>query len=306
YLRDDVAWTIADRLRDIKRHFPTMLDLGAGYGYTLRHLDASITDHVIVTDTSPSQLARRPPKDGATALPPDDQLGFQVTRRVVDEEALPFAASSLDACISSLALHWVNDLPGTLAQIRHVLKPDAPLVAALAGGDTLYQLRTSLQLAETDRRGGFGPHVSPMASASDVGMLLQQAGFALTTVDVDEVTIAYPSLFELLEDLRGMGESNALFQRKGTLCRDVLIAADAIYREVYGNEDGSLPATFQFIHAIGWKPDPSQVKPKARGSATASFKDLLSKQPQEIMEEAEKIRKELEEQVANDKKSSKP
>jgi NADH dehydrogenase [ubiquinone] 1 alpha subcomplex assembly factor 5 len=149
-----------------------------------------------------------------------------------------------------------------LIQARRVLKPDGLFLGCLLGGDTLYELRTSLQLAQVEREGGISPHISPMTNVRDVGALLSRAGFNLTTVDVDEVCVSYPSMFELLEDLQGMGENNALIHRKSMIHRDTLLAASAIYKEVYGNkEEGSIPATFQVIYMIGWKPDPSQPKP---------------------------------------------
>ncbi|KAJ3287452.1 NADH dehydrogenase [ubiquinone] 1 alpha subcomplex assembly factor 5 [Borealophlyctis nickersoniae] len=142
------------------------------------------------------------------------------------------------------------------------------------GGDTLYELRTSLQLAEIEREGGVSPHVSPMTDVKDIGSLLSRAGLTLTTVDVDEIIVNYPTIFELMEDLKAMGENNAIATRKPYLKRDTLAAAAAIYKEVYGNEDGSIPATFQVIYMIGWKPDPSQPKPARRGSGEVSLKTL--------------------------------
>lgn len=140
---------------------------------------------------------------------------------VVDEEALPFDENSQEAILSSMALHWVNDLPGTLIQIRRSLKPDGVFIGAVLGGDTLFELRTSLQLAELEREGGISPRVSPMTDSQSMSSLLNRAGFALPTVDVDEVKINYPSVFELVEDLRAMGESNAVLQRCVGLARDI-------------------------------------------------------------------------------------
>ncbi|KAJ3261164.1 hypothetical protein HK103_006473 [Boothiomyces macroporosus] len=164
------------------------------------------------------------------------------------------------------------DLPGTLVQINNSLKPDGVFIGAMLGGDTLYELRTSLQLAETERFGGISPHISPMVQHQDIGSLLSRSGFELTTVDVDEITINYPSMFELITDLQAMGESNALNLINYTR-RDVFMAASAIYSSVYG-EQGHIPATFQIIYMIGWKPHFSQPKPKERGSQQYSFKDL--------------------------------
>ncbi|XP_030107912.1 arginine-hydroxylase NDUFAF5, mitochondrial isoform X1 [Mus musculus] len=173
-----------------------------------------------------------------------------------------------------LCLHWVNDLPRALEQIHYVLKPDGVFVGAMFGGDTLYELRCSLQLAETEREGGFSPHISPFTAVNDLGHLLGRAGFNTLTVDTDEIQVNYPGMFELMEDLKGMGESNCSWNRKALLHRDTMLAAAAVYREMYRNEDGSIPATFQIYHMIGWKYHDSQARPAERGSATVSFGEL--------------------------------
>nr|XP_033795695.1 arginine-hydroxylase NDUFAF5, mitochondrial isoform X4 [Geotrypetes seraphini]XP_033795696.1 arginine-hydroxylase NDUFAF5, mitochondrial isoform X4 [Geotrypetes seraphini] len=144
----------------------------------------------------------------------------------------------------------------------------------MLGGETLYELRCSLQLAEQEREGGFSPHVSPFTAVTDLGNLLGRAGFNMLTVDTDEIQVNYPGMFEVMEDLKGMGESNCCWNRKPLLHRDTMVAAAAIYQEIYGNGDGSVPATFQIYYIIGWKPHDSQAKPAKRGSATVSFGDL--------------------------------
>lgn len=175
-------------------------------------------------------------------------------------------------------MHWINDLPSVLAQTNRILKPDAPFLGAMLGGDTLYELRTSLQLAELDRRGGVATHTSPLADVRDVGGLLQKAGFNLLTVDVDDIVVDYPDVFALMKDLQAMGESNAVVSREpGPIRRDVLLAAEGIYRELHGNEDGTLPATFRVIYMIGWKNGPDQAKPLERGTGMFSIKDFLEK-----------------------------
>jgi len=136
-------------------------------------------------------------------------------------------------------------------------------------------LRSALQLAEIDREGGISPHISPMTDSRDMSNLMGRAGFTLLTVDVDEITVAYPSMWELMEDIRDMGESNAIIDRRQFLHRDTLAAASAIYKELHGREDGSVPATFQIIHLIGWRPAPTQPKPLERGTGKVNLKDIL-------------------------------
>ena len=202
---------------------------------------------------------------------------INLTREVLeDEETLPYEANTFDAVLSSLSMHWINDLPSLLAQINNVLKPDSPFIGAMFGGDTLFELRTSLQLADQERRGGVSPHVSPLADVKDMGGLLQKAGFKMLTVDVDDIIVDFPDTFALMQDLQAMGESNAIIGREASgLKKDVLLANEGIYRELHGNEDGSIPATFRMIYMIGWKEGPNQSQPLPRGSGELNMKDIL-------------------------------
>ncbi|KAG0262804.1 hypothetical protein DFQ27_002117 [Actinomortierella ambigua] len=260
YVKDEVAFRVVDRLLDIKRDFNEVVELGSGAGHIAKHVDTDMMKKLIMCDMSETMLKRDQ----------DVEYEVPVERLVVDEEQLPFAENSLEAVVSSLSMHWVNDLPGAMIQIQRSLKPDGVFIAGLFGGDTLFELRTSLQLAEQDREGGISPRVSPMADSRDLGALLSRAGFTLTTVDVDEVTVNYPSAIELMQDLRAMGESNAVLTRRAFLKRDTMMAAAAIYQEMYGNPDGSVPATFQILYMIGWKPSPTQFKPLERGTSNGS------------------------------------
>lgn len=163
--------------------------------------------------------------------------------------------------------------------INNCLKPDGPFLGSMFGGDTLYELRSSLQLAETERKGGVAPHLSPFTHIRDVGALLNRAGFTMLTIDTDELVVGYPSMLELLHDLKGMAESNASYNRPLTIGRDVLSAASAIYTDMYQRkhpetDEVGVHATFQVIYFIAWKKHDSQPQPLERGSATASFKDL--------------------------------
>lgn len=287
--------------QDIKRHFPRALDLGANTCNIARALARPNPDpdpahptspplaerigELVAADSSAAQLFRDAGVDGHD--PPASLL--TLTRRVLDDEESLLAGSSggaagafqpgdFDLVLSSMSLHWVNDLPGVLAQVNRLLRPDCPLVAAVLGGDSLFELRTSLQLAEQERRGGISPRVSPLADVRDCGGLLQRAGFQMLTVDVDDIIVDYPDAFELMKDLQAMGETNAVLGREmGPIGRDVLLAAQAIYRELHGNEDGSIPATFRIIYMIGWRESPDQAKPLARGSGEINLKDILEK-----------------------------
>ncbi|KAI0320280.1 S-adenosyl-L-methionine-dependent methyltransferase [Amylostereum chailletii] len=267
YVRDEVAERMAERFLDVKRKFSHVLDLGAGAGHFTKMLETDQTPKVTMLDISRNMLDR------------DDDSDFDVSveRTQVDEEKLLEAIprNSQEAIVSCLSLHWVNDLPGVLVQIREALQPDGVFIGALFGGETLFELRTALQLAEVEREGGISPHVSPMADPRDMSNLMSRAGFTLLTVDVDEVKVGYPSMWELMDDLRDMGESNAIIGRRHLIHRDTLVAASAIYKELHGEDDGSIPATFQVIYMIGWKPAPSQPKPLERGSGQTKLQDVI-------------------------------
>ncbi|XP_049724930.1 arginine-hydroxylase NDUFAF5, mitochondrial isoform X2 [Elephas maximus indicus] len=218
YLKEEVGSRVADRVYDIARDFPLALDVGCGRGYIAQHLNKETVGKFCQADIAENALKNRI----ETEIPTLSVLA--------DEEFLPFRENTFDLVVSSLSLHWVNDLPRALEQIHYVLKPDGVFIGAMFGGDTLYELRCSLQLAETEREGGFSPHVSPFTAVTDLGHLLGRAGFNTLTVDTDEIQVNYPGMFELMEDLQGMGESNCSWNRKALLHRDTMLAAAAVYR----------------------------------------------------------------------------
>jgi SAM-dependent methyltransferase len=195
---------------------------------------------------------------------------------VADEETLPFADASLDLVVSALALQFVNDLPGTLIQIRRALKPDGLLLAAMIGGDSLSELREAFAEAESEIEGGISPRVSPFADIRDLGALLQRAGFALPVVDSDRLTVRYDNPLALMRDLRAMGATNVLTERRRTpLKRATLQRMLEIYARRFADADGRLRATFEIVWLTGWAPHESQQKPLKPGSATQRLADAL-------------------------------
>ena len=260
FLRREVAERLLDRLDDVKRTFPQALDVGCATGTLGRLLGGRGNIETLVQcDLSPCMAKRA---GGLVA--------------VADEEALPFAEGSFDLVLSCLDLHWVNDLPGALIQIRRLLKPDGLFLAALLGGETCSELRQALVEAEVAIEGGLSPRLSPMAEVRDAGNLLQRAGFALPVADADTLTVSYPSPRKLMSDLRAMGETNATAGRRRTLSRrETLVASMARYRELFADSDGRVPATFEVIFLTGWAPHPSQQKPLRPGSASARLADAL-------------------------------
>lgn len=191
-------------------------------------------------------------------------------------ETVPFEAESLDLVVSLLSLQAMNDIPGMLAQIRRALRPDGLFLGALAGAGTLSELRESLLAAETELYGGASPRVTPFTDVRDAGALLQRAGLALPVADVETVTVRYDTMFDLVADLRAMGETSALVDRSrrpGT--RKFLARAAEIYAQRFSDPDGRIRASFSIVWLSGWAPDASQQKPLKPGSAKVSLKTIL-------------------------------
>jgi SAM-dependent methyltransferase len=263
FLLDRIADDFSDRLAAVRRSFATVVDLGTPTDAVRRAL-AGRNDigTVIAVDTEVERLC-------AHAGP----------KVVADEEALPFRDGSLDLVVSALALQYVNDLPGTLAQVRRALKPDGLLLAALVGGDTLTELRQSWAAAEAETSGGVSPRVAPFADVRAMGTLLQRAGFALPVTDVDRLLVRYASPFALMDDLRRMGATNALIERRRVpLRRATLMRMAEIYASRFADADGRIRATFEIVWLSGWAPHESQQKPLAPGSAMHRLADALGTQ----------------------------
>lgn len=260
FLFNEVGERLADRLDDITRHFPVALDLGCHGGILAGRLAGRGGIETLVACDLSEAMARRA---GPIAL-------------TADEEWLPFADGVFDLVLSNLSLHWVNDLPGALVQIRRALKPDGLFLGTLFGGGTCRELRQALAEAEIAQEGGLSPRVSPLAEVRDAGNLLQRAGFALPVADADTLTVSYADPLKLMADLRGMGESNAVLARRKTPTRRATLAAAAErYRALFAAADGRMPATFEVIYLTAWAPHPSQQKPARPGSASARLADAL-------------------------------
>jgi SAM-dependent methyltransferase len=253
FLLDHVAAEMVDRLSVVKRSFALAADIGTPTA-ALRDLmrERNVAQTIVGVDA------------------------LAVSGIAADEEALPFADGSLDLVVSALSLQWVNDLPGTLAQIRRALKADGLFMAALLGGDTLTELRQSFAAAEAELEGGVSPRVAPFADVRELGALLQRAGLALPVADVDRLTVRYASPFDLMADLRGMGATNALVERRRVpLKRATLGRVAEIYADRFSDTDGRLRATFDIVWLSGWAPHESQQQPLKPGSAKARLADAL-------------------------------
>ncbi len=247
FLADRVADDMAERLDVVTRKFFGVADIG-----------------------SPGAALRKPSRDK-----------FDGTRSYVDlpksdDEPLPLEPASLDLAVSSLALQFVNDLPGMLAQIQRALKPDGLFLAAMMGGDALTELRQSFAAAEAEIEGGVSPRVFPFIDLRDAGALLQRANFALPVTDVDRITVRYDNAFALMRDLRRMAATNIMVERsRKFLRRTTLLRMAEIYSEKFSDPDGRIRATFDVVWLLGWAPHESQQKPLKPGSAKASLADAV-------------------------------
>jgi SAM-dependent methyltransferase len=254
FLFREGAERLLDRLADIKRPFTRALDLDSRDPLVTQHLRAAGIETVVAGGAGPL---------------------------TVDLEILPFAPASFDLVISSLAFHWINDLPGTLLQLRHILKPDGLLLVNLFAGETLETLRIALLEAEAEIENGASPRVSPFADPRDLAGLLQRAGFALPVVDSDRVDVDYSDAWKLMRDLRAMGETNATalrhrhFTRRATMLR-----AAEIYRERFGNAAGRIPAEFEIATLTAWAPHETQPRALRPGSASSRLADALGAKEQ--------------------------
>ena len=260
FLLRRAAEELGDRLDAVLREFPRAVNLGAHHGVMGRLLAARDTVGFVV--------------DAEACLPLLRQCSG--ARVACHEEALPFAAGSLDLVVSGLSLQLVNDVPGTLLQIRRCLKGDGLFLAAVLGGRTLSELRAALTAAESELHGGAGPRVAPFADERDYGALLQRAGFALPVTDAELVTVTYRSALELMRDLRAMGAGNVLSARpRRPLTRATLWRTAEIYAERFPADGDRVAATFEIVYLTGWAPDASQQAPLRPGTAKARLADAL-------------------------------
>lgn len=251
---------ILDRIALTRRSFTNALDLGAH--------DGSLTSALRAIPGMTAVVA----SDASDAFV-DMNCGMRV---LADEELLPFGDGAFDLAVSALVLQHVNDLPGTLLQIRRALRPDGLFLASMLGGETLTELRQAMMQAEDETVGGVSPRVAPFADVRDLGSLLQRAGFALPVTDADLVEVTYETPLHLMRDLRAMGCTNVMLARaRKPLRRSTLLRACEVYAERFSNPDGRIRATFEILTMTGWVPHESQQKPLQPGSARSRLADVL-------------------------------
>jgi SAM-dependent methyltransferase len=281
FLLREVADRLCDRLSDVQRRFPVALDLGCHAGTVAAMLRGrGAIETLVQCDLSPAMSAKARAVRAGDGGPPAAGSPACVLTLAADEEMLPFAPGCFDLVLSCLSLHWVNDLPGTLVQIRRSLKPDGLLLAALLGGETLWELRAAWTEAELAEESGAGVHVSPFADVRDAGGLLQRAGFALPVADTERIAVQYADAAALMRDLRGMGETNAALARRSSFTRRATLARMATFYDTLFADDGRVPATFEVVYLTAWAPHESQPKALRPGSAAARLADALGSMEQ--------------------------
>lgn len=260
YVCDDII----DRLCLIKRDFQLALNYGCHTGLLSELLNELAQVGCVVSTDAVLECAQR--------------ISFLPV--VADEELFPFADESFDLIVSALTLQWVNDLPGTLRQIRQGLRPDGVFVAVTLGGNSLTELRRVFLLAEEELYGGASPRVAPFVDVRDLGHLLQRAGFTLPVTDRDVLKVSYSSPLKLMHDLQQMGAGNVLTNRlRGAPQRRLFDRVNSLYLELYGDENGHVQASFEVIYMMGWAPHPDQQKPLRPGSGAVSLTEVFGDKP---------------------------
>lgn len=286
YLKNQSVSKIINTLAFINRKFPQVLDVGSSYGHfesmlLLRDQDPELQSDIDKVRLKITDITMLDSSKDCLDYKHYDDTEIKIRKLAADEETLSHRSlnpDSFNCILTNLNMHWTNDLPGFLTRCYSLLKQESIFIGSMFALETLFELRSSLQLAEMERKGGIAPHISPYITVQDLGNLLSRAGFKMITIDIDEVVVDYPDILGLMNDLKAMGENNCLHEREA-LNKDTLIAADAIYKAMYGIKDPehpdrtAYPATFRLLYFIGWKDD--TITHAERGSQEVNLKEVL-------------------------------
>ncbi len=253
---DDFLWQhmasdIADRLSIVTRDFQDVLMVGPAAGYADVILGAREC-----TVTAAEICAARARATG---------------RPLIGEELLPFETGDFDLVICFGLLDSVNDLPGFLFQLRHILRPDGLLLGNAFGAGTLATLKRAMLQAEGDRPSA---HIHPQIDLHNMSQLVVRAGFALPVVDQDRLEVRYSSLAGLLDDLRNMGLGNIMAGPRSYFGKSAYTRLQKFWA-AEADTDGKTAELFNFLHITAWTPSPDQPKPARRGSGKQSLADVL-------------------------------
>lgn len=291
-IQSSVAKQMVDRRSFIKRESPVVLEVGAGSGWFFRHYIESGKlnglKQYIQTDISEDRLNKNY-NEIKDKIPADVEF-VQICADEEDHNPFGIPHHSIDMAVSSLSMHWVNDLDTAFANIRQVLKKDSMLLLSMFGGNTLYELRSSFTLAQVERLGGVISHTSPMIDGAGISSLLMQSGFALPTVDMDRHCFMYDTPVSLMKHLQSMGENACHLSRK-PLTRKLIASMSSIYHEMY-SKNKVIPATFEVFHVIGWSPcRQSQQQPLERGSPAVPMTAIATGEAKELQDSLQEFAK---------------
>ncbi len=267
YLFNEINYRLFDRLKFIKRQFVNTLEIGSKTGNTINLFNKKKDiKKIFISDISNEMLLM------AKKIKTNKQKIFLN----LDEENLPFKNKQFNLVFSNLYLHWSNDLFKVLNEIYRVLKPDGLFLCSIFGSNTLNELKYSLCNAEDKISKSTSPRVSPFIRLQDAGTLLQKVGFQLPVVDRDNIKIFYDDIFSLMRNLKGMGESNSLINRRKIFTtKELFNQANKIYKKKF-SENKKIYATFEILYCIGWSKHSSQQKPRIPGSGKQRLSDALS------------------------------
>lgn len=262
FLVEQISNEMAERLNLVERKFELALNFGASdFKKPTALMKTKKVSHWLVADIAENMVR-----------------GSLAPAFVGDEEALPIGDEKLNLITNILTLHWSNQLPLALKNIRHILKPDGLFLAVLFGAGTLSELRNCLIEAESEIKNGASARFAPLIEVRDAGNLLQAANFAMPVADLTQITVRYKNLHGLLDDIRLMAETQNLLYTPPFLRRDVLKRTAEIYHRKFAAPDGKLLASFNFVWLSGWAPHPMQPQPLKPGSAKMSLAEALKNQ----------------------------
>jgi len=260
-LQREVGERMAERLDYIRIEPARLLDAGSGTGAGTRALAGRYPKaERIALDIASGMLRAAIDKSPAGWL-----SGFSARPKThpvcADLERLPLAAGSVDLVWSNLALQWVNDLPGALAEFGRVLRPGGLAMFSTFGPDTLKELRQSFARAD-----GYS-HVSRFTDMHDIGDMLLAAGFVTPVVDMEKITLTYASVRDVMRDLKAIGAHNTTAGRRtGLMGRQAFSRAVDAYESL--RDGGRLPATFEVVYGHAWRGEP---KRRADGRSIVRF-----------------------------------
>jgi SAM-dependent methyltransferase len=191
--------------------------------------------------------------------------------QICQEDHLPFDSHSFDLVIAAGTLDSVNDLPGALIQIRHILEPDGLFLGHIFGAGSLATLKSLLMMAEMSAAGA---HIHPQIDLKSAADLLSRAGFALPVADGDMMPVRYGNWRSIVSDIRDAGIGNALAGPRRYLGNAIFERIDAVWASRV-DDLGKVEERFHHLFLSGWAPSPDQRKPLVRGSGAISLAAVL-------------------------------